>query len=79
MILYAMMVVQHVNRVPLCVSHHNQVMDMKKKIEGIRADLAADLQRLVHAGKELRDEQTVSQSEIVADATIVVMMRKVFH
>jgi UV excision repair protein RAD23 len=52
------------------------VLVVKHKIESQKPELAADLQRLVFAGKELKDESTVTAAEIVPDSTIVVMMRK---
>ena len=49
---------------------------MKAKIEGAKPELAVDRQKLIHAGKVLKDDQTVSSLSISESDFIVCMVTK---
>lgn len=53
-----------------------KVGDVKVKIQEARSDLAADRQKLIHAGKVLKDEQTISELGISESDFIVCMITK---
>jgi len=53
-----------------------QVGDLKVKIEESRADHAAARQKLIHAGKVLKDEQLISELGISEADFIVCMITK---
>ena len=49
---------------------------MKAKIEGAKPELAVDRQKLIHAGKVLKDDQTVASLSISESDFIVCMVTK---
>lgn len=53
-----------------------QVGDLKVKIEESRADHAAARQKLIHAGKVLKDEQLIAELGISEADFIVCMITK---
>ncbi len=50
--------------------------DLKNKVEQSRSDLAAPRQKLIHAGKVLKDEQLISELGISESDFIVCMITK---
>lgn len=53
-----------------------QVADLKTKIEESREDHGAARQKLIHAGKVLKDEQVISEIGIAEADFIVCMITK---
>jgi hypothetical protein len=53
-----------------------QVSDLKLKIEQAHADLKADRQKLIHAGKILKDDSIVSELGIKESDFLVCMATK---
>jgi UV excision repair protein RAD23 len=58
------------------VDGEDQVGALKAKIEGAKPELAVDRQKLIHAGKVLKDDQTVSSLGISESDFIVCMVTK---
>merc|ERR1719253_1765114 len=56
--------------------NEDKVIDLKKKIAGMRTDSPADLQKLIHAGKILDDASLVSEHGIKATDFVVLMTSK---
>lgn len=53
-----------------------QVSDLKNKIQDSKADLLAERQKLIHSGKVLKDEQSISELGITESDFIVCMITK---
>ena len=53
-----------------------QVAQLKTILQGEKSDLLADRQKLIHAGKILKDDQTIGQLEISESDFIVCMITK---
>jgi len=53
-----------------------QVSDLKLKIEQVHVDLKADRQKLIHAGKILKDDSIVSELGIKESDFLVCMATK---
>ncbi len=53
-----------------------QVSDLKNKVQESKPDLVADRQKLIHSGKVLKDEQTISELGISESDFIVCMITK---
>ena len=53
-----------------------QVSDLKLKIEQVHSDLKADRQKLIHAGKILKDDSSVSELGIKESDFLVCMATK---
>ena len=53
-----------------------QVTTLKAKIQDARSDLVADRQKLIHAGKVLKDTQTVTEIGMAASDFLVCMISK---
>lgn len=49
---------------------------LKEKIQAERAELVADRQKLIHAGKVLKDEQTVTELGLSESDFLVCMVTK---
>mmetsp|Transcript_23088 Transcript_23088/g.17505 ORF Transcript_23088/g.17505 Transcript_23088/m.17505 type:complete len:395 (+) Transcript_23088:51-1235(+) len=54
----------------------DQVLALKGKIQSVRSDLLADRQKLIHAGKVLKDEQLVQELGLGESDFIVCMVTK---
>ena len=55
----------------------DQVTSLKEKIASQRSEAVVENQKLIYAGKVLRDEQTVSECGISGDGFLVCMVTKV--
>jgi hypothetical protein len=53
-----------------------KVLDLKNKIQESKNDLLAERQKLIHSGKVLKDEQSVSELGISESDFIVCMITK---
>ena len=55
----------------------DKVTDLKQKIAAERTEAVVENQKLIYAGKVLRDEQTVGECGISGDGFLVCMVTKV--